>query len=188
MYESVGFIEDIILMSEEGMPLDNETLKEQLNQISQQVNRSNNIMSKLNWFAHSIDRNHDELDLGELIENLITLTNPLARIKNIQLQSDTVDCSVHLSSHSFHLINIIFTCLKNTISASKGDCTVTISGKKRDDKRTLIIITDKTSSSSDHMKTELPLLQNLMKELDGEFYIEDKSEAEGISLILSIPA
>ena len=65
---------------------------------------------------------------------------------------------------------------------------MTISGKKENDNKALIVITDSASSSAEHVKTELSLLQNLMKELDGDFYIEDKSKAEGISFILSIPA
>ena len=187
IYESMGFIEDIVLMSEQGIPLDSKTVKEQLNQISRQVSRSDRIMSKLNWFAHSIDRNTDGVELRELFDNLITLTHPLARIKNIQLQSGAIDDSLHLYCHTFHLLNVIFTCIKRTIAASEGNGTVTISGKKSRDNKALIIITDSVPSNLENVRTELPLLKDLMKQLGGEFHIEDSSEIEGVSVVLSIP-
>jgi C4-dicarboxylate-specific signal transduction histidine kinase len=187
MNEAIGFIEDIIVMSEQGMPLDNELLKEQLTQLSRQVARSDMMLKKLSWFAHSIDERTEPVYIEELIDNLIELSRHLSRAKKIEVQRGIVDSSVTLDYPSFHLQNIIFTCIASTIATSDGNSIVTISGQKVKNDKARITITDSNISSPESVEAQLPLLNSLMKELGGELSVTSTSDIEDISVVLLVP-
>jgi C4-dicarboxylate-specific signal transduction histidine kinase len=73
--ESAGLMDDLLVASGKGIPVDEARLKKSADRIRSQVQRSDAIVKNMNAFAHSIDHTFVQADVGQVI----TLTAALVR-------------------------------------------------------------------------------------------------------------
>jgi len=84
--EISGLLTDILSITDEKSFPRKEKFQTSLQKIQNQVQRGVKLTSQLNKFSHLPDNNKIDVDLNELVEHLIFLTERFARIKNITLQ------------------------------------------------------------------------------------------------------
>ncbi|MEJ2236131.1 MAG: hypothetical protein P8X67_19675, partial [Syntrophobacterales bacterium] len=83
--ESVGLMGDLLLQdAPENWP-QYSRLTELTASIEEQVQRSADIIKRLNQFAHSMDKSLVDIDLNELVQEITTLAQRFARLKRVQL-------------------------------------------------------------------------------------------------------
>jgi hypothetical protein len=80
--ESAGLIDDLMRMAAERGPLDGERVFKATQRIDAQVARGSELITSLNRFAHSLDHDHQAIDLGEEIRQVVFLSQRFARRKS----------------------------------------------------------------------------------------------------------
>jgi C4-dicarboxylate-specific signal transduction histidine kinase len=77
--ESAGLIEDLVERCREFSPEQAERLLKTASRIDAQVTRGSELLTHLNRFAHCIDRSQDGVDLDQEVEQVVFLSQRLAR-------------------------------------------------------------------------------------------------------------
>jgi signal transduction histidine kinase len=80
--ESAGLIDDLMQAAVTRGPLDGDRVLKATNRIDVQVARGADIITGLNRFAHSLDHDHQGIDLDEEVRQVVFLTQRFARRKN----------------------------------------------------------------------------------------------------------
>ncbi|QQG65003.1 histidine kinase dimerization/phospho-acceptor domain-containing protein [Desulfobulbus oligotrophicus] len=83
--ENAGLLGDLALLAEKGRPLEPERLKVQAERIRQQVRRADDIIRRLNRFAHSAHEGPTGTDIYEVLEFTLALAARLAAMKSVSL-------------------------------------------------------------------------------------------------------
>jgi C4-dicarboxylate-specific signal transduction histidine kinase len=181
--EISGLMTDILSITDEKSFPRKEKFQTSLEKIQNQVQRGVKLTSQLNKFSHLPDSNKIDVDLNELIEHLIFLTERFARIKNITLQNQSSTQSIILTTDPFLLQMALFNCISFLLNkmANEGeisicpqkkasDCSVIISFKKDGTDKSTIF---KDASSSE----ELLSLNSIMQKLNGLFELDELNAA-----------
>jgi two-component system NtrC family sensor kinase len=110
--EISGLLADILSMtSEESFPR-KEKFETSIHKIQNQEKRGVKLINQLNKFAHLPDVSSTEVDLNELIDHLIFLTERFGRIKNIELHTQPSGQSVKVITNPFYLQMALFNCVE----------------------------------------------------------------------------
>ena len=106
MNENAGLLQDLILLSQKGKPLDPERIERIAGQINGQVRRADSVVKNLNQFAHSTDNLEKSLNLAEALSLTIALNHRLATNRGVALHfSDPKDaCTVSISPFLFQYL------------------------------------------------------------------------------------
>ncbi len=119
--ENAGLLEDMIFMSEKGMPFDPVRLKLLAETISGQVYRGSDILRNLNRFAHTTDDPVKMIDVGETVSLMTALCDRFAVMRNVSLNITSPEQAVVVNTHVFIAETLIYRCLKFAIDGlSKG--------------------------------------------------------------------
>ena len=84
--ENAGLLADYSIMAEEGMPLDPVRLKKMASTMMRQVSRADEITKNMNCLAHSIDDTIADVELKEIIELFMALTDRLTAMRKITVE------------------------------------------------------------------------------------------------------
>lgn len=144
--ENGGLLEDLALLAEKGRPLSPERLKTMSANIRRQVQRADDIIRRLNRFAHSTHEPAATTDLGEVFEFTAALVARLAAMKGVTV-SVAMAVPVAAMVRPFVLENLLWICLKNLFAVTPGNQTVVLGAQALEDE---IVI-------SLQMDAELPL-------------------------------
>lgn len=106
--EISGLLTDILSITDENSFPRKEKFQTSLQKIQNQEKRGVKLIQQLNKFAHLPDVSSSEVDLNEIIEHLIFLTERFGRIKNIQLQTQSTGKSLILVTNPFYLQMALF--------------------------------------------------------------------------------
>ena len=110
--EISGLLADILsITSEESFPR-KEKFETSIQKIQNQEKRGVKLINQLNKFAHLHDVSSTEVDLNELIDHLIFLTERFGRIKNIQILTGSVEQPVKIISNPFYLEMALYNCIE----------------------------------------------------------------------------
>jgi phosphoglycerate-specific signal transduction histidine kinase len=123
IHENAGLLEDLVLLTEKGRPLEPERIRGLAGRMRDQIIRGNEIVQNMNRFAHSADIPIESVDLIQTLELLVNLFQRPAAMKGITLETNTRADSVIIRTNPFLLENMIWLC----VSAAM-DC-VTVSKK-----------------------------------------------------------
>ena len=187
--EISGLMTDILSITDETSFPRKEKFQNSLQKIQNQVQRGIKLTCQLNKFSHLSDTNKTEVDLNEIIEHLIFLTERFARIKNIALQIQPIDKSFTIITNPLLLQMALFNCvaylLNNMVNGGEisicpvkngSQCFVSIVCKGELLDKTFIF---KDSSSSE----ELLSLHSIMESLDGVYELDESNTA----IIVKVP-
>ena len=83
--ENAGLLGDLALLMDKGRPLSSERLTTLAGNIRRQVQRADDIIRRLNRFAHSAHEPAASVDLGEVLTFTAALAERLATMKGIGL-------------------------------------------------------------------------------------------------------
>ncbi len=182
--ELSGLLDDLLLASDRGKPINPEKLKNISEKIGKQVKKGESVIKRLNRFAHSIDEPVKQFDLKELMQEIDSIAQRFAVLKGVRLETEFWEDSLVVSSNPFRLQHAVFTCIELALGASAKEETVGLTYHK-DGSGAKIMTTSRPFANSEAVTTKLSFLSVLMKELGGA--VESRANDERHTLILSIP-
>lgn len=116
--ESVGLMGDLLRKDEPGDWAPYSRLTDLMASIEEQVQRSAEIVKRLNQFAHSMDKSFVELDLNETVRQTVMLAQRFATLRRVKLQIELKSHPLHLLSDPFRLLYVIFGFIDRAINCS----------------------------------------------------------------------
>jgi len=187
--EISGLMTDILSITDETSFPRKEKFQNSLQKIQNQVQRGIKLTCQLNKFSHLSDTNKTEVDLNEIIEHLIFLTERFARIKNIALQIQPIDKSFTIITNPLLLQMAVFNCIAYLLNNMVNGGEISICPVKNGSKCSVSIICkgeviDKSSIFKDSSSSEeLLSLQSIMESLDGVYELDESNTA----IIIRVP-
>ena len=128
--ENAGLLDDLILLSEKGRPLNPERLKTLAGDIRRQVQRADSIVGRLNRFAHSAGQPVTTTDIKEILEFTAALAARMAAMKGVTIT--VADTTILLQARPFIVENLLWLCLKHLFSMSTGNQSVQLGAEIAD--------------------------------------------------------
>ena len=125
--ENAGLLEDLVLMSEKGVPLNSERIKSVSGTIKNQIKRADLITKNMNSFAHSVDEPLRKVDVYETLELIVALTRRFADMREVKLELESCSELKAVSTNPFFLENLIYCCIDYAIKSTGEDRTIRIS-------------------------------------------------------------
>ncbi len=124
--ENAGLLEDLIMLTEQGAPLDTERIKRLAGVIKQQVARADEIAKSTNRFSHSVDRDHGPADLGQSLYLVRTMAMRFATKRHIGIEIIPPESSITLPIRPFMLLQLLWICLSCAMEATNAEKTIQI--------------------------------------------------------------
>jgi C4-dicarboxylate-specific signal transduction histidine kinase len=181
--EISGLMTDILSITDEESFSRKEKFQISLQKIQNQVQRGIKLTCQLNKFSHLSDTNKSDVDLNEIIEHLIFLTERFARIKNITLQNRPSTQSITITSDPFLLQMSLFNCISYLLNNMANGGEIILTPEKSGNEYSVSInckgeridksIIFKDSSSSE----ELLSLNSIMQSLNGTYELDELNAA-----------
>lgn len=116
--ENAGLLEDLCFMAEKGKEIPPERLKKVAGGQLKQVRRANDIVKKMNRFAHSVDEPVRQTDLGEMMGLIVNLSNRFIANKNIAVDYGPPETPVTATTNPFFMENLLFNCLDHALETA----------------------------------------------------------------------
>lgn len=113
--QNAGLLEDLILMADQGTPIDRKKLKRLLERVVRQIKRAEGIAENMNRFAHSVEDSAKCINVGETLEFVVSLCSRVARLRGVTLETKPLESSVAVTATPFALKALIWLCLKFAI-------------------------------------------------------------------------
>jgi signal transduction histidine kinase len=110
--ENAGLLGDLVALVEKGRPLDPERLKTISDNILRRVQSADDIVRRLNRFAHSANQPVITTDVRDIFECTIALLERLATMKGLTLAVAPGD-EIQVQTLPFVIENLLWICLKN---------------------------------------------------------------------------
>ena len=187
--EISGLMTDILSITDEKSFPRKEKFQSSLDKIQNQIHRGVKLTSQLNKFSHLSDSKKTEIDLNELIDHLIFLTERFARIKNVSLSHQAPNQNVMLIPNPLKLEMALFICIAYLLNHMSNGGEINIAQEKKGNECSVSInckgeIVNKETIFKDTSSTEeLVCLKSIMENLNGAFEFDGSNNA----IILIIP-
>lgn len=121
--ENAGLLEDLLLLSEKGRPLNPDRLKTLAADIHRQVQRADGIVGRLNRFAHSAGQPVITTDTKEIFEFTAALAARIAAMKEVTI-TVAAEETILVQVRPFMVENLLWLCLENLFAVYPGKQTV----------------------------------------------------------------
>ena len=187
--EISGLMTDIMSITDEKSFRHKEKFQTSLQKIQNQVQRGVKLTSQLNKFSHLSDNTKTDIDLNDLIEHLIFLTERFARIKNVVLVFQPLNETHPININPLHLQMALFNCTAYLLNQMINGGEISISPEKNENQFLIKVICkgelkDKMSIFKDVSTSDYLLsLNQIMKTLGGDYQFDES--APGIIIQLS---
>lgn len=119
--ENAGLLEDITLMADRGRPIEPERLKKLSQAVMKQIGRADTIVKIMNQFAHSADESLKSIDLNDILELTVVLSNRFASMRSVTLNPKLQKSPVKIRTSPFFLMNLIWLCLDFSMDVAGDD-------------------------------------------------------------------
>jgi C4-dicarboxylate-specific signal transduction histidine kinase len=169
--------------------------------IEEQVQRSADIIKRLNQFAHSMDKSLVDLDLNEKVRQTVILAQRFATLSRVNLEAQLHSQPLHLQSDPFRLLYVIFGFIERAINCSPREAEVTVK-TDRSGEMFQVTVTDQGTVEADKIRalvsgslsaeaeqgeSDLALLAQTIEALGGTIAAE-QGDGGLNKVILSFPA
>lgn len=181
--EISGLLTDILSITDEKSFPRKEKFQTSLEKIQNQVQRGVKLTNQLNKFSHLTDNNKADVDLNELIDHLIFLTERFARIKNVTLQNQPSKDSLVIKTDPLQLEMALFNCISYLLNKTTNGGEISICPKKKGNEYSLTInskyeLTDKSTIFKDSSTSEeLLSLSSIIEKLNGVYEFDETNAA-----------
>jgi ActR/RegA family two-component response regulator len=130
--ESVGLMEDFLLLADHGTPLDTERFKSLAKKMKKQVRRADGCAQNMSKLAHSMDKAVKGINLGEVLAFVVELSKGIAIMHGVTVEVKPSDSPVNIGTNPFLLQNLMSLCLDFAIHTAGRDKTVMLQVTKAD--------------------------------------------------------
>ncbi len=109
--EQNGLHQDFLMLQQQGQSVDPKRIERINRIISEQVQRMDTIVKRLNRFSHSLDNPEESIDLGELCDYVVHLCERFATNKGVVLTRE-MDSPAAITGQPFLITRLIVECLE----------------------------------------------------------------------------
>jgi C4-dicarboxylate-specific signal transduction histidine kinase len=199
--ESVGLMGDLLQQDPPDDWPHYRRLTDLLASIEEQVQRSANIVKRLNQFAHSMDKSLADFDLNETVKQTVILAQRFATLRRVNLEMDLESNPLYLHSDPFRLLYVVFGIIEQAINCSPKEAEVKVK-TERSGEMLRVTVTDRGTLEADKIRallslgpsaegeqgeSDLATLARTIEALGGTIAAEQ--EESGLNkVILSLPA
>lgn len=128
--EMSGLLYDLSSVSSPDRPLASEKVVKNSDAIMRRTQRGVAVVKRFNRFAHSADEPESVFDPAEHIENLATLCERLAMIKNIRIEYQGPEDNIKLKGSPFRMQHAVFACVDAGLNALENGGCITVAVKR----------------------------------------------------------
>ena len=132
--ENAGLLEDFALMADQGATIEPQRLKNMSQTVMKQVSRADAIAKNMNRLAHSIDDSVKIINLNDILELLVALSNRFASMRGVVVQPKLNEGTVKIKTAPFFLLNFLWLCLDFAMDAVGEEKTVELITQKTEDR------------------------------------------------------
>ena len=169
--------------------------------IEEQVQRSADIVKRLNQFAHTMDKSLADLDLNETVRQTAILAQRFAILRRVNLETQLASNPLYLQSDPFRLLYVIFGFIERAINCSPRESEVSVQTEQSGE-MFQVMVTDQGTVEVDSIRalisaspeaeaerddSDLTVLVQTMKALGGTVAFEQRDEGQS-KITLSFPA
>ena len=119
--ENAGLLEDLALLSDRGAAIEPQRLKNMSRVVMKQVSRADAIMKNMNRLAHSVDESIKTIDLNDISELVVTLSQRFAAMRNVSVDPKLGENPMMVRTAPFLLMNLLWLCLDFAMNAAGED-------------------------------------------------------------------
>jgi signal transduction histidine kinase len=127
--ENAGLLEDFALMADKGTPISPARLKSMAVKILTQIKRADTIINNMNKLAHSVDERIKLINLNDLLELVVALSNRVASMRGVTLELNTPTNPLFITTNIFFLENLLWQCLDFSMDAADRDKTISLNAE-----------------------------------------------------------
>lgn len=121
--ENAGLLEDLTMMAAKGRPLDPQRLEKMAGALKAQVALADEILKKMNRFAHVVDDFVHPVDIGRTVALTLELARRLADIQCVELRLKKGAGAITVITAGYVLMNLIWSCLQSAFkTVGKDGC------------------------------------------------------------------
>lgn len=106
--ENAGLLEDLSLLAGQGRPIDPDRFKTMAGKMKNQVQRADNLVKRLNRFAHSADIPLQTVDIGAALELIVSIAQRPATLAEAVLSLNPLDGPAQITTRFFALQHLIW--------------------------------------------------------------------------------
>ena len=169
--------------------------------IEEQVQRSADIVKRLNQFAHSVDKPLVDLNLNETVGQTVMLAQRFASLRRVNVEAILDSRPLQIHSDPFRLLYVIFGLIERAINCTPKEGKVRVK-TERSGEMLQVTVTDQGTVAVDTIRTQisagasaeaeqdnsdLAVLVQTMKALGGTIAAEQAEEI-GNKVVLSFPS
>lgn len=135
--EGAGLLDDLCLLAAKGRPVDPEKLTLVARSILGQVKRGDEIVRRMNTFAHSVDRDVQRFNLADTLDLMVGLGARLASGKGLRMEVDeNMDRSLELRVDLYALEHLLYAMIRFGVeNVPNGGCLTFSAGRSEDETR-----------------------------------------------------
>ena len=127
--ENAGLLGDLALLATKGRELSPDRLHSLSENIRRQVQRADEIIRRLNRFAHSAHEPEALTSMQEIFDFTAALTARLAAMKSVTV-TVTQGAAIQATVRSFVVENLLWICLKEVLAATESGRTVELAAEE----------------------------------------------------------
>lgn len=128
--ENAGLLEDLALMEDRGISVEPQRLKNISQTVMRQVHRADTIMKNMNRLAHSVDETVKTIDLNDILQLLVALSDRFATTRDIAVRPKLTDAPLTMRTSPFFLMDLLWLCLDYAMDAAGEDRIVELATRK----------------------------------------------------------
>ena len=173
-----ALIQDIYSMSQGTLFEQNEKIPRAFNIIDSQVNRGVELTNRLNSFSHIADKVETKVDLNEMVQQIVLLSERFARLKQVDLKVVAYDEPLLLIQQPFRIQMILFFCLELILENLQSESVVVIRPHRNGQLELSVDFSPEDSSQAALLDIEAlrrspkkATLQKLIKRINGRMEI-----------------
>jgi C4-dicarboxylate-specific signal transduction histidine kinase len=182
--ELAGLSEDLLRVADQGHPPQIERFRGISERIGAQVKRGEEMIKRLNRFAHTMDEPVKTVDTTDLLEDLVALSERPRTRRRARLETRFPGETILLVSNPFLLQQAVFSCMELILAASHDHQLLRLILEKQEGGARITVAGEDPIVKTD--EATLTFLPILMEELGGKVEVISTDNG-GISLVLSIP-
>lgn len=182
--ELAGLMEDLLRVADQGHPPQLERFRGISERIGAQVKRGEEMIKRLNRFAHTMDEPVKTVDMTHLLEDLIALSERPRTRRRARMETRFPGETILLVSNPFLLQQAVFSCMELVLAASHDHQLLRLILEKQEGGASITVAGEDPIVKTD--EATLSFLPILMEELGGKVEVISTDNG-GLSLVLSIP-
>jgi predicted O-linked N-acetylglucosamine transferase (SPINDLY family) len=135
--ENSGLLEDMLLMTKKGMPINIERLDKMSMDLNKQIDRSNLIITNMNSFAHSIDEPNHSISALASLKLFANISQRLASMNSFEIIVDDNFEDFTIVVNQFDLLNLMWMILDSMLGQIEKNDRLSITALSIDHKAIL---------------------------------------------------